>query len=106
MLGRQLPGIACLVVLLLLVCFLSLFPASFSGFLVSWPLFLVPLCFSAFVAFPPPPALFHPSPCGVLIQCHVVERHPFGVCCPPTVQCFICRIGPVGVAPSSSVPLK
>ena len=63
------------------VVFCVLVPCLFFWCLVSWSLFLVPLCFSTLVAFIFSPCPLPLLPCGVLIPRHVVERHPFGVCC-------------------------
>lgn len=60
--------------------FLVLVPFLLFLFLfVSWFLLFYPSVFSAWLFFLP--RLFPLLPCGVLTPCHVVERHPFGVCC-------------------------
>lgn len=68
-------------VVVVVVVFCVLVPCLFFWCLVSWSLFLVPLCFSTLVAFIFSPCPLPLLPCGVLIPRHVVERHPFGVCC-------------------------
>ena len=64
--GRLIPCVCALPSGPVLVCFLSL---------------VVLLVFSSCVLPSLLPWLFPLLPCGVLTPCHVVERHPFGVCC-------------------------
>lgn len=59
--------------LLLVLNFCSRF-GLFPGFGCLARLFSLRVAFSPSVALPL-------LPCGVLTPCHVVERHPFGVCC-------------------------